>query len=171
MTISRNDLMAALKQLNGCAIAGIDTITVEPLTGGKKNPMKDRITKVMNHGSIMFFCNLNNNGYDAMVKRRLEKEGKNPESFKLGKRVWGERVPNTPFVLHKGEVYVETIFLHSPKDVSYLLDGAPIDKADIEGLKVKKVEGVQGGLNDKVIIRTYKLKSIQKLRMGDLSVG
>ena len=171
MTISQNQLMAALKQLNGCAIAGIDTKTIEPLLGGKKNPMKDRVSKVMKHGSIMFFCNLNNNGYDAMVKRRLIKEGKDPESFKLGKRVWGERVPNTPFVLHKGQVYVETIFLSAPKDVSYLLDNEPIAKSDIEGLKVKKIEGKQGGLNDKVIIRTYKLESIEKLRMGDLSVG
>ncbi len=162
--------MAALKQLNGVAMASIDSVTEVKLTGGKKNPQKDRVTKVLKHGSIMFACNMNNNSYNDMVKRRLVKEGKDPESFRLGKRVWGERVPNTPFVLHKGQVYVEAIFMAAPKDISYLLDGKPIDKNQINGLP-KKSEGKQGGLDNKVSIRTYKLGSITKLRMGALSVG
>jgi len=40
--ITRKNLMAALKQLNGVAIASIDSITEVKLTGGKKNPHKDR---------------------------------------------------------------------------------------------------------------------------------
>jgi len=168
--VTKEKLMAALKQLNGVAIAAINSKTDVTLLGGKKNPMQGRVKKVMEGGNIMFFCNMNNNGYNDMVKRRLEKEGKDPESFTLGKRVWGERVPQTPFVLHNGQIYVEAIFLKSPKQVSYLLDGKPIEKNQIEGLKEKQEEGEQGGLNNKVIIRTYKLDSITALKMGELSV-
>jgi len=167
--VTREKLMAALKQLNGCAIASINSKTEVKLTGGKKNPMQGKIEKVMEGGNIMLFCNMNNNSYNDMVKRRLESEGKDPESFCLGKRVWGERVPQTPFVLHNGQVYMEAIFLKSPKKVSYLYNGEPIEKNQIEGLPVKE-EGEQGGLENKVIIRTYKLDSVTRLKMGELSV-
>ena len=170
LTKAQKQIMANLKELNGQAIVSFNAKTKVTLLGGKKNPMLNRVEKVMENGQIMIMCNMNSNGYDNMVKRRLVKEGKDPESFKLGKRVWGERVPNTPFVLHKGQVYVETIFLSAPKKVSYLLDGDPIDKDLIEGLKVKASEGEQGGLDNKVIIRTYKLESLTGLKWGALSV-
>lgn len=163
-------IMAALKQLNGTAIAAIDTITPVKLTGGKKNPLQGRITKKVSGANIQFFCNLNSNGYKNMVQRRLNKEGKEVE-FELSPRVWGERVPTTPFVMHKGAVYVEAIFLKAPTKIVYLLDGeTEIDKKDIEGLPEKKEEGEQGGLEDKVIIRTYHLENITALKMGALSV-
>lgn len=168
--VKKEELMAALKKLNGCSIGSIDTLTEVKLTGGKKNPQQGRITKKVTGGNVMFFCNIASNAYQNMVKRRLEAEGKNPENFELKPRVWGERVPTTPFVMHKGEIYVEAIFLKSPKSVEYFLDGAPIAKADVIGLD-DKGESEQGGLDNKVIIRTYKLASIQKIKMGDMSVG
>lgn len=170
MSVSKTDLLAALKQLNNCSIATIDSTTEVKLKGGKSNPQLGRVTKKMEGGNIMFFCNMNSNSYQNMVKKRLAEEGKDPETFQLGKRVWGERVPSTPFVLHKGELYVEAIFLKSPKVVKYFLDGKEIDKKDVIGLEDKE-EGKQGGLDNKVIIRTYKLSSIDKVKMGALSVG
>lgn len=169
MPVTKFQLLAALKQLNGCAIGAIDSLTDVKLKGGQSNPQQGRITKEMKGGNVMFFCNINNNSYNDMVKRRLVKEGKDPESFVLGKRAWGERVPNTPFVLHKGELYVEVIFLHSPKQVTYMLDGKPVPKWCVWGLEEKE-EGNQGGLDNKVIIRTYKLSSINRIKMGNLSV-
>ncbi len=171
LTNTQKKIMANLKELNGQAIVSFNAKTQIKLLGGKKNPMLNRVEKVMKNGQIMIMCNMNSNGYDNMVKRRLKAEGKDPESFKLSKRVWGERVPNTPFVLHKGQVYVEAIFLKAPKNVSYLLDGKPIDKDLIEGLKDKPKEGKQGGLDNKVAIRTYKLESLTGLKWGALSVS
>ncbi len=159
----QNTAVKTLKSLKGCAIVGISSETTVKLLGGKKNPMLNRVTKVMDVGNVMVFCNKKSNGYENMVSRRLEKEGKEKSSFKLGRRVWGERVENTPFIEHKGSIYLETIFLSTPK-VKYLLDGEPIDKQDIEGLKVKPVEGKQGGLENKVIIRTFKTDSLTKIR-------
>lgn len=169
--ITQKQLMEALVKVNGCGIAGIETETPVKLLGGKKNDMLGRVTKVMKGGNILLFSNSNSNGYQNMVNKRLKAEGKDPETFKLGKRVWGERVPQTPLVLNKGKVYMEAIFLKAPTDVQYLLDGKPINKEDIVGLKVKPAEGEQGGLDNKVVIRTYELNNIKKLKMGENSVG
>ena len=160
-------ILAALKQLNGTAIAAIDTFTPVKLTGGKKNAMQGKIFKKVTGANIMFFCNINCNGYENMVNRRLEKEGKEP--FTLSPRSWGERVPGTPFVAHKGSIYVEAIFLKAPTKITYFYDDKEIDKKDIIGLP-EKSEGDQGGLDNKVIIRTYNIENVTSLKMGELSV-
>ena len=60
----------------------------------------------------------------------------------------------------------EAIFVKSGK-VTYLVDGEETDKEEIEGLpEVHFDEDAQGGLNDQVIIRDYKVSSIQKIRIG-----
>jgi len=151
--------------VNGASFISITTETDPRLTGGKKNPHKGHVTKVMCGGNVMVFQNKNIHGYDAMVKRRLETEGKDPSSFELGKRAWGTRIAGTPFVEHKGEYYLEVIFLHSG-EVHYEFDGTNIHKDAVIGLPVKAVEGNQGGLTDKVIIRTFKVSSIRSLVIG-----
>jgi hypothetical protein len=84
------------------------------------------------------------------------------EGWKPGPRQWGERVANSPFVAHKEKEYLECIFL-KPGKVKYFLDGVEISKEEVVGIKEKN-EGDQGGLIDKVIIRTYALDSIVKVR-------
>lgn len=154
-----------LSTVNGATFISMDTTTTPTLIGGKKNPMQGRVRKHNTGANIMVFQNKNSHGYDNMVKRRLEKEGKNPELFTLSPRKWGTRIPNLPIVEHKGAQYLEVIFLKAGR-TSYTLDGQPIDKDSIEGLKDSPVEGTQGGLNDKVIIRTFKLDSIDRLKVG-----
>ena len=156
-------LVNAVANINGASFVGLDTHTDVPLTGGKKNPMQGRVTKRMVGASVMSFQNKNFSAYEAMVKRRLEAEGKQPEDFVLSERAWGVRVPNMPIVEHKGNYYLEVIFL-KPGTVTYYLDGNPIDKQDIEGLK-DAAAGEQGGLENKVIIRTFAADSITELRI------
>lgn len=52
--------------------------------------------------------------------------------------------------------------------ITYLLDGNPIAKEDIIGLKEDKKEGKQGGLDDdlKVITRVFKIQSILALTIA-----
>jgi len=153
-----------LSTVNGASFISMDTTTVPKLLGGKKNPMQGRIRKHNTGASIMVFQNKVKHGYKAMVERRLEAEGKAAGSFTLGQRTWGTRVPNLPIVEHEGAQYLEVIFLKSGK-TTYTLDGDAIALADIEGMKAKP-EGAQGGLNDKVIIRTFKVASIDRLTIG-----
>ena len=150
--------------LAGGTFVGIDTVTEVKLKGGKKNPHQGRVTKRMTGAQIMVFTNSETNAYDAMVRRRLAEEGRDPDSFQLGPRAWGTRIAGTPFVEHKGEYYLETIFMR-PGAVEYQLDGAPIQKDQIEGLEEREAApDSQAGLENKVVIRTFKLDSIVGLR-------
>lgn len=155
--------MPTLKQLftenvNGATFISLDTVTQVNLLGGKANPYKGRVTKKMVGANVMVFQNKTTNGYENMVNRRLQAEGKSIV-FEVGPRQWGTRVPNTPFVEHKEETYLEVIFLR-PGKVEYLLDGQPVDPSTIPGMPAEKEEGEQGGLDNKVVIRTFKFSSI-----------
>lgn len=162
-------LVAQLAQVQGSAIASITAETAVTLKGGKKNPLQGKVTKRAENANVMFFTNTNSNAYNNMVRRRLEAEGKHAEDFTLGKRVWGERIDESPFIQHKGQLYVEVVFLAPPQSVKYFVDGAETDKAQIPGLPEDTKEGKQGGLDNKVILRTYKLDSIKQVKMGALS--
>lgn len=162
-----SNMFAAFQNVSGASFVGMDTETIVALKGGKANPMLGKVTKRMTGASIMVFQNKKANGYENMVRRRLESEGKNPDSFTLGPRQWGERIENMPIVKHEKDGivkhYVEAIFLKGGQ-VEYFLEGAPIKRADIIGLD-EKTEGAQGGLNDKVIIRTFATDSVLALRI------
>ena len=153
----------ALNALSGATFVGIDTVTTVKLTGGKKNPMQGRVTKKTMGSKVMCFSNTNGSAYNTMVKRRLAAEGKNPDSFELSPRAWGERVTGTSFVTHKGAHYLEVIFL-AAGTVEYQLDGVAIAKSNIEGMPASKPDTGQGGLDDKVVIRTFALDSVIELR-------
>lgn len=162
------NLKELVNQFNGATIISLDLCTVPKLKGGKSNPHKDQIAKITTGASVMMFQNKNSSGYDNMIKRRLIAEGKNPESFVLGERSWGTRLPNSPIVHHinkDGEenFYLEVIFLNEGT-THYELNGTPIAKADIIGLDSKTEEGEQGGLSNKVIIRTPNVASITKIK-------
>ena len=164
--LTLSDIMA---DVSGASFIGMDTVTTPVLKGGKGNPMQGRIQKHMDGASVMVFQNKKSHGYDNMVKRRLEKEGKDPESFELSPRKWGERVDGLPIVKHNGAEYLEVIFLNAGT-VRYTLDGQPVDHSDIEGLKTAETAS-QGGLDDKVIIRTFKADSIKTLRVDGQTIN
>lgn len=161
-------LTTLFSAVNGASFIGLDTKTVPVLAGGKSNPMQGRVTKVMTGASVMVFQNKNSNAYENMVQRRLVAEGKNPESFSLGKRTWGERVENTPVVIHKGQEYLEVIFLKAGKS-HYELDGQPVDEKSVIGLK-ESATPTQGGLDNTVYIRTFAKDSITKLKIDGVTV-
>ena len=158
-----NTASTALKDPKGGTFVGLDTETVVTLRGGKKNPQQGRVTKRVTGSRVMCFSNSNTNAYAAMVQRRLVQEGKDPAAFELGPRAWGERVPDSCFVVHRGSYYLEAIFLQAGS-VQYCLDGVPVPASSIEGLPETREQTGQGGLENAVVIRTYALESIVALR-------
>lgn len=160
-------LINAVAQINGASFVGLDTHTDVKLSGGKSNPMQGRVTKRMIGATVMSFQNKNFSAYEAMIQRRLTAEGKDPAKFVLGERAWGTRIPNMPIIEHfkdgQTRYYLEVIFM-KPGVTAYYLDGAPVTKADIVGL-VDGETGEQGGLENKVIIRTFAADSITELRI------
>jgi len=157
-------LERALLAASGATFVGLTTNTDPRLTGGKSNPHKGHVRKVMEGANVMVFQNQQSSGYDNMVKRRLEQEGKDPTTFQLSPRAWGHRIPGTPFIEHKGKYYLEVIFLRTGK-VRYELDGHHIDKELVQGLPPRS-EADQGGLENKVVIRTFSLDSITEVRVN-----
>ncbi len=165
------NIVEVLNSVNDASFIGIDTRTepkirktLDTKDGRIENPHYGRITKLTSGSSVMVFQNKNSNGYTNMINRRLIKEGKNPESFTLSPRTWGTRVENLPLVEHKGQYYLEVIFLKSG-ETTYLLDGQPIEESEITGLSPVNL-GSQGGLDDKVIIRSMKMSSISSMTVN-----
>ena len=156
------NLVDLLTKVNGATFISINT-SVEPrMLGGKKNPFKGRVRKIVEGSNVMVFQNKTTNAYKNMVERRLTKEGKDPASFKLSPRTWGERVPNTCFVKHKDKLYVEVIFLSKGKK-HYTLDDEEATPVNLWRLNEGGEEGKQGGLNNKVIIRTFHIENITQI--------
>ena len=167
--MKHTQLAAAFAGVNGASFVGIDTLTEVTLRGGKDNPHQGRITKRMVGARVMVFQNKTVNGYEAMVQRRLLQEGKDPASFELQPRKWGTRIPNMPIVEHEKDgcvnYYLEVIFL-AAGEVEYKCDGLPIAKDDILGLiECVPAPDSQGGLDNKVIVRSFKADSITEVRI------
>lgn len=163
-----SQVLNAVANVNGASFIGLDTLTTPKLAGGKKNLQQGRVQKRMTGANVMSFQNKTTNGYENMVKRRLVAEGKNPDDFVLGERAWGQRVPNMPIVEHTKDgivnYYLEVIFLTSG-DSEYLLDGVVVPATAIQGLPEASDSG-QGGLDNKVIVRTFAIDSITELRIN-----
>lgn len=159
-----NNPLDTILDFNGVTFIGIDTETIPKLKGGRKNPMQGQVTKQTTGANCMIFQNKNQNGYENAVKKRLAKEGKDPESFELQPRRWGKRISGTPFVVHNGRYYLEVIFLNAGT-TSYFFNGKSINKNDVIGLNSSQ-DAEQGGLDDKVIIRTYAISSIVAININ-----
>ncbi len=157
------------ENVKGTGFAGIDSLTVVPLTGGKSNPQKGRVTKRTTGSTVMVFAQEEHTAYSAQVKRRMEKEGLDAASWEGGPLPYGEWVDDTMFIVHtkKGDTepthYLRVHFVNAGTS-EYLLDGEVIAKEDVIGLP-KPRESKQGGQSDKVIPRNYKLDSITAIRI------
>lgn len=142
----------------GTTFAGITALTQVRLTGGRQNPHLNRVTKRC-IANVMLFAD-----YERCVQRKLYKEGKEGLEFEVSERTWGQRVGNSCFIEHNDHLYLEVIF-KSVQFVEHYLDGRPIDPSQIQGMPVRR-EAEQGGLDDKVIIRTYGCETIERITIG-----
>jgi hypothetical protein len=165
--MSQHLIKQILENVDGNTIVSIDTVTQPAMTGGKSNPYIGHVFKVMIGANVMIFTNKRSNGYENMVNRRLEKEGLDPNSFKVGPRAWGKRIDGTPFVEHNGETYLEVVFL-KPGKACFMhgMNEISPEVAETMGVKIDKQEGHQGGLKNKVILRTFKMDSIAAITIN-----
>ena len=152
------------ENVSGNTFISINTSTDVKLRGGKKNELQGRVRKITTGLNVMVYQNKTTNAYENMINKRLKKEGKQT-TFEVGPRKWGERITNTPFVTHNEQAYLEVICLH-PGTSHYEVDGVKTDADAIEGLPPVQDGGDQGGLDDKVIIRTFKVDSITAITIN-----
>lgn len=175
MTISYDVLKEQMDTVKGTTFAGLSTLTDVKLKGGKKNPHQGRITKKTIDSNVILFSNTKDSGYVSIIRKRMLSEGKDPDTFEPKARAWGTRIGSSPFIEHNGKYYLECFFI-SPGRTTYYLDGEEIAKEDIEGLedKAKTTESdkyieSQGGIENKVVVRTFSLDSIVSIALkGEL---
>ena len=159
-----------IDKVKGSTFIGLNTVTEVKLTGGKKNPFQGRVQKLTRGANVMVFNSTEQNGYENMIKRRMLEEGKDPSTFTLGKRAWGQRIEQSPFIDHNGKTYLECIFITPGKTV-YLVDGVETDKDKIDGMpETKENVDSQGGIDNKVVIRTFSLESIQSVKINGAEI-
>lgn len=161
-TITELELIALLSGLRG---AKLFSITAETDARLKKtgNPY-GKVTKISRVNVLVNFH------YDAGVLRRLEKEGKSPESFKKGESwhvpVLTEDGKLTPFCQHPntGELYLR-VCVQGYGDTIYLSEaGERLTYADVEPWLPKR-EGAYGnqGLDAPLEFKVYKLSGIVEI--------
>lgn len=147
-----SQLSEILKSINGCTFASLDCET-KPMAG---------VRKVTKGESVILFTNKTGSGYEKMVKRRLKEVGKNPDDFVLGDLAWGERLPDTPVIIHKGKYYLQTVTLR-PGVSDYYIGETKVDPVYL-GIKDR---GTNQGLprGKEVLVRTYSLDSIKQIKL------
>lgn len=164
MGIKLKEIFAAV-DFNGVTFATVEYETVVKVKGGKKNPLQGRVTKRVRAQVMLAARGGDDAAYARKVNRGLEAEGK-PPVFRPQPRIWGKRADNAPLVFHNGASYLEVIVL-KVLSVAVYVDGQPFDgdPTTIEGWPEKPTEGHQGGLEEKVIIRTIKEDNILSLKL------
>lgn len=166
-----NIVEVIMDNLHGSQFIGLDTQTDVKLRGGKKNPLQGRVYKT-NEGVVGMISTNMPALYQNMVNRRLAKQHGVDERmmiaeewFKSQTPKWGRIIEGTPFIEHNGQYYLRVIFVKNGCVMSFV-DGIPTDKQFIEGYPESKEEAHQSGLNNKVVFRTYKVDSIQAIRLN-----
>lgn len=130
------------------------------LTGGKKNPLQGLVEKEVLKARVEL---TRKDTYSNEVKARLISEGKNPDEFKVQKRPWGTRIGDSPIIEHKGNKYLECIFLNNP-DVAakYYVNGYEHDPSLIEGFR--NVNESKELVNS-IILRCIKFENLTEIEI------
>lgn len=161
-------LKAALNGFKGTTFAGITTLTNVKMMGGKKNLFQGRVQKLVKSGITLFDSA---KGYENRVNKQLVQEGKEP-NFCVGDLAWGERVGDSPIITHNDKFYLQSVFLNKPSEVIYILDGEMVvDKEVLNFIKSTEISsngGNQGGLAEKVNVRTFSFDSVLILKMNGI---
>lgn len=154
-----SELQDTLSRIEGCTFATLDALT----------EAKSGITRVTTGERVILFTNKRSSGYENMVRRRLQQAGLDPDGFRLGDLPWGERMPETPIIVHKGKYYLQTITLE-PGAYEYFLGRHVVDPMSF-GIKPPKTkQGLPPG--KEVLVATYALENITRLvLMGQVFEG
>jgi hypothetical protein len=160
-------LQKVLQNLGSCTFASIvaevEPKLKSPKTNGLVNP--DGSSRIVKRSKVTLAVG-DNLSYKSVVNRRLEKVGEDKVD-EVQPRKWGERVPNTPFVIHKGQLYLESLVINV-SDTRYFLDGKEVPKSDVQHFLAEKTSSDTYGLGDnQPVWRDYKLSSIREVKTNN----
>lgn len=149
-----SQLQEILSRIRGCTFASIDA---ETKVAG--------LRKVVKNERVILFTNQKTSGYENLVKRRLERLGRDPDSFVLGQLPWGERVPGTPLIKHRGFYYLQTVLIERGSE-DYFVGTRPVDKRMLPSFGIKPRQLNQGLPTEyQVQCHCYALENITGIRL------
>jgi len=154
MSSTTAQITAVLQAVKGAKIATIITETV-PEMKKRNNPYLN----VVKRSTLNMVFNFN---YRAAVNKALNENDITVQvGNKAGKRVWGEKVPNSPFIMHNGAMYLE-LKLNRPADkVQYFLDGKEVAADQVTPYLYKR--------NAKLVpMNDIKIQNIKELRVNGM---
>jgi len=171
MIITRNQLANNLKDMDQTVLATIRTCTV-PDMKKTNNPFWGKVRKLQD----MQAC-VGSWQYSKAVNARRKKEWENdllsddstpkPEKFVPAKRQWGERVANTPYVEHNGQLYVELSVIKCLRQVYLDENGNELSKELLAPFfKNNEKEGARQDLDKPVIVRDVKIDNVVSITYG-----
>lgn len=157
--VNLKKLQKILQNVGSCKFVGLITETEPAIKSPKTSGMAGRIKKI----SEVTLLTGDSLSYESVINRRRKKVGLEAVE-QVKPRKWGQRIPNTPFVIHNGQLYLETQII-AVGNVKYLLDGKEVPKEEVKEFLTEKKEGDIYGLGkDQPIWRDYKLGSIREVR-------
>ncbi len=147
-----DEISNLLMTIKGCTFASIDAET-QPFKGCRRETRNEQ---------VILFTNKHGSGYENMVKRRLEQAGKDPDGFSVGDLPWGERIPNSPIIHHKGLLYLQTILLR-PGVERCFIGNQEVPVADVNALMGKKWNNQGLPEGKAVVVKTYNIENLQRI--------
>lgn len=153
------EIQLLLDKVDCCAFALIDS-TTKPIPG---------LVKKTTGTSVLLFTNTQGkSGYEEILKRRLTEAGKDPRDFVLGDLPWGERIPNSPLIHHRGNYYLQTIILEPGQSAYYYRD----TEIDPTGLLPSRRTNQGLSKEDEVAVASYRIDHIDNIRLvGEVVVA
>ena len=168
MIMTQSQLVARLEGERGTLIVGIEALTD---TRARKtgNPFGQIFKRVRCSGVV-------GADYQRAVEREAGRQGADASEFDAEPLPWGEWLIPGKVITHKGGYYLRTQYtpgqrkLHTAKVLGYFDSaGARLDldkiKAFLPASRESAKQQDEAGLGETVQVRTYKLDSIQRIRL------
>ncbi len=153
--ITTAQLTAVLQDIKGAKIATIVTETTPELK--KKGNPYENVTKRMTSNVTMNFN----------YRNALEKAGKAvSKAVKAGKRAWGERVPNSPFIMHEGALYFEVKMNGKPSSIEYLVKDGLVKGVNVVLSNDKIAPFLPVRVAPLVPMMAVKIQNVKELRVN-----
>lgn len=104
--------------------------------------------------------------YETAVNNRRKKEGLKKD-FESKPLPWGKRHKDSPVIVNKDRFYLQVQVTESEEQYTY--NGRPVEPNEAETLeKFLPPKKSRQGVENEVVIRTYDLDSIRKVKIGDV---
>lgn len=154
--LTTNTLVELLATVKGATFATIITETDARLkkTGNPFGPVR----KVSRVNVTLGFQ------YEAAVNRQREREG-SEANFESAPRQWGERLPGSMLVEHKGKLYLETKVERSLSHVFMDAGGRVLSDAEVAPFLPARSGSERQETAKEILVRDYSLDSIRSLSM------